>query len=293
MGGVLGALLHRRSGPSSVPCNTWLLASLAASLLNLPKQMCHLSAVVLIGASLHHRPQLSGARPWRPPCPRSEAGRRVCSVSRAPSFRAPASANSKNLGRLGPARYPRHQLARVPSFLFSLFLPRSDIASEGPRAPSFESWFSPYSLRSRRRLPARSATSLPVHSSLASLCAVADAVARSLCLGPILVPCRAHHRRETLHRCAQPRLPSRLAHTHLQTGPRCRLLTPSLPRSARTLSLSLDNVFARHHVTFSNTALLDSVRSSTPGYRSPPRRAPALQHRRHPFSVMSQAFVDW
>lgn len=183
--------------------------------------------------------------------------------------------------------------ARVPSFLFSLFLPRSDIASEGPRAPSFESWFSPYSLRSRRRLPARSATSLPVHSSLASLCAVADAVARSLCLGPILVPCRAHHRRETLHRCAQPRLPSRLAHTHLQTGPRCRLLTPSLPRSARTLSLSLDNVFARHHVTFSNTALLDSVRSSTPGYRSPPRRAPALQHRRHPFSVMSQAFVDW
>ncbi|ONM32856.1 Alpha-(14)-fucosyltransferase [Zea mays] len=51
-------------------------------------------------------------------------------------------------------------------------------------------------------------------------------------------------------------------------------------------------MFARHHIIFSNTALLDSVHLSTPSCRSPPRRAPALQHHCHPFSVMLQAFVD-
>jgi hypothetical protein len=166
----------------------------------------------------------------------------------------------------------------------------------------------PSALRHRRRRPTRTVVCILVFSLLAALtslstCSFRDAapspqlagfpVRGRGCRRPVLVPCRAHHRRETLHCCARLCLPSRLVRTHFQIGPRCRLSTPPLPRSARTPTSSLGNVFAYHHVIFSKAALLDSMRLSTPGCRSPPRRAPALQHRRHPFTVMSQAFVNW
>jgi hypothetical protein len=89
--------------------------------------------------------------------------------------------------------------ARAPSFLFFLFLLRSDIAGESPPVRSFASWFSPCSVRSRCCLPAHPVTPLPVHSSPASLCLVADAVA-----GPCALPSSSPSRDSALLCSAVP-----------------------------------------------------------------------------------------